>query len=57
MPFDIHSHILPKVDDGSDSLETSVKLLEMMKAQSITDVLATPHFYPSEMNLERFETK
>ncbi len=57
MLFDIHSHILPKVDDGSDSLETSVKLLEMMKAQGITDVLATPHFYPSEMNLERFETK
>ena len=42
--LDIHSHILPDVDDGARDIETSVKLLEMMGAQGITDVIATPHF-------------
>ncbi len=42
--LDIHSHILPDVDDGAKDIETSIKLLEMMAAQGITDVIATPHF-------------
>ena len=50
--LDIHSHILPGVDDGSKSLDESVKILEMMKEQGITDVIATPHFYAFRENLE-----
>ena len=42
--MDIHSHILPGVDDGPKDIETSLSILEMMKAQGITDVIATPHF-------------
>ena len=45
--LDIHSHILPGVDDGSKSLEESLQMLSMMKEQGITHVIATPHFYPS----------
>ena len=43
---DFHSHILPKIDDGSDSLETSIAMLRMEAAQGIRYVIATPHFYP-----------
>ncbi len=50
--IDIHSHILPAVDDGSKNIATSIKLLEMMKEQGITDVVATPHFIASEQSLE-----
>ncbi len=43
--LDIHSHILPSVDDGAKNISESIKLLEMMANDGITDVLATPHFY------------
>lgn len=52
--LDIHSHILPDVDDGSESVEESIALLEMMKKQGITDVIATPHLYPHEDSLIDF---
>lgn len=52
--LDIHSHILPEVDDGAASLEESVELLKKMKEQGITDVVATPHFDASANNIEDF---
>ncbi|MBR7132174.1 MAG: hypothetical protein IKD04_01435 [Clostridia bacterium] len=54
MLFDIHSHIIPGVDDGSSSLSETVRLLEMMREQKIDAVIATPHFYPQNDNLEDF---
>lgn len=42
--IDIHNHILPCVDDGSDSLELSRKLLKQAAEEGITDVCITPHF-------------
>ena len=52
--LDIHAHILPNVDDGAKNMETSIKLLEMLKEHGVTDVIATPHFYPNEDNVEEF---
>ena len=43
--IDFHSHILPKLDDGSASLEMSIAMLRMEAEQGITHVVATPHFY------------
>lgn len=57
MLFDIHSHILPNVDDGAYDIEESLKLISLMKEQGITDIIATPHFYPQEDNLESFIDK
>lgn len=51
---DFHSHILPGVDDGSKSLEMTLKMLRMMAEQGITRVVATPHFYPQHDTPERF---
>lgn len=56
MLFDIHSHILPNVDDGARSEEEAIELLKIMKAQRITHILATPHFYPSEDNYSDFHS-
>ncbi|MBO5021732.1 MAG: hypothetical protein J6D52_13795 [Clostridia bacterium] len=53
--FDIHSHILPSVDDGAKDLDESVSLLESLKNQGVTDVMATPHFYPYEHSLSEFK--
>ena len=55
--FDIHSHILPEIDDGAETLEESLALLEIMKQQGITDVMATPHFYPHEDSLVDYNRK
>ncbi len=52
--LDIHSHILPSVDDGARDIETSIALLELLKEQGVTAVVATPHFYPDSDNAEEF---
>ena len=48
--IDVHTHILPGIDDGAQDVKTSVAMLEMLARQGVTDVIATPHFKP------RFET-
>jgi protein-tyrosine phosphatase len=40
---DIHSHILPGLDDGSESLEESLAMLKIAVAGGTTDIVATPH--------------
>jgi protein-tyrosine phosphatase len=40
---DIHSHILPEVDDGSKSWEVSIAMCRMAAADGITHQVATPH--------------
>lgn len=46
--IDLHTHILPNVDDGSSSLEESLALLRMLASQGVTLTAATPHFYATE---------
>lgn len=41
--IDIHTHILPNVDDGSKDLETSIKMIEIEISQGVTDIVLTPH--------------
>lgn len=44
--IDLHSHILPGVDDGSPDLETSLAMARMAVADGIQIMAATPHFMP-----------
>ena len=41
--IDIHSHILPEVDDGPKSWDVSVAMCRMAAADGITHMVATPH--------------
>jgi protein-tyrosine phosphatase len=45
--IDLHSHLLPGVDDGSRTVEQSVKVLASMEREGITDVCLTPHMKAS----------
>lgn len=40
---DIHSHLLPGIDDGSPDVETSLKLLRNLSAAGIKKFICTPH--------------
>jgi len=54
MLIDMHSHILPGADHGSDSLECSLSQLKKAKAIGIDTVLATPHFYNHKDDIDSF---
>ena len=41
--IDIHSHILPGVDDGAKSWDIAVEMCRMAAADGITHIVATPH--------------
>jgi protein-tyrosine phosphatase len=41
--FDIHSHILPEVDDGPKSWDVAVEMCRMAAADGIAQMVATPH--------------
>ena len=40
---DIHSHILPEVDDGPKSWDVSIAMCQAAAADGITHMVATPH--------------
>ena len=41
--FDIHSHILPLVDDGAKSWDIALEMCRMAEADGIQHMVATPH--------------
>lgn len=52
--IDFHTHILPNMDDGSDSVETSLQMLEEASKQGFDTVIASSHFYPNVEDIDSF---
>ena len=52
--IDFHSHVLPKMDDGSRSCAESAAMLRESYAQGIDILAATSHFYANENSPEEF---
>ncbi len=46
--LDFHTHILQHIDDGADTLQTAVKMLEDAYARGTKTIVLSPHFYPRE---------
>lgn len=42
--FDLHSHLLPNIDDGSRSMEESVEIIKMAYLYGVREIFVTPHF-------------
>lgn len=44
--IDIHSHILPGIDDGAATLEVALEMARIASADGIRVMACTPHIYP-----------
>lgn len=52
--IDIHTHVLPGIDDGAESLATSQEMLRMAQGDGIAGIVATPHAnHQYEFDFER----
>ena len=43
--IDLHTHILPDIDDGARDVETSLALIKAEKEQGVKEIVFTPHYY------------
>lgn len=43
--IDIHSHLLPGIDDGAQDLNNSIQLILRMKSYGIKNFITTPHIF------------
>ncbi len=55
--IDIHTHILPAIDDGAKTVEDSIALLRQEKENGVSSVVLTPHFYPDIHILEEYKQR
>ncbi len=55
--IDFHTHILPDIDDGSCSVEESVRMIEILVKQGVKRIILTPHFYAYRSSIERLREK
>lgn len=52
--IDFHAHILPGADHGSASLEVSLWQINNALQHGISKIVATPHFYPDRVTVNKF---
>lgn len=52
--IDLHTHILPEMDDGSRSVEMSLQLLRELSGQGVSTVCCTSHYYAMQESIEQF---
>lgn len=61
LPVDVHSHLLPGIDDGVKTIEESLEILKTFRSYGYKKVITTPHvnpeFYPntSEDILKKYD--
>lgn len=52
--IDIHTHLIPGIDDGCESSEETKRVCEILRSQGVDRIIATPHFYADSNNPENF---
>lgn len=52
--IDLHTHILPEMDDGSQNAPMSVQMLKQLQDQGVEWVCATSHYYAHQECVEQF---
>lgn len=54
---DLHTHILPGIDDGARSITEAVEMTKSLSDQNISKAVCTPHFNPMQVSLQEFLNK
>lgn len=57
MKIDIHSHVLPGIDDGAKDWDMCLSMLEASAKCGVTKIIATPHFLPWKHNAKPDEIR
>lgn len=55
--IDMHTHILPNIDDGSESMEETIKMLKEAKEAGFTDIITTSHYIENSYDITKRERK
>ncbi len=59
--IDIHTHIIPNIDDGSKSIEETFEMLKEAAKEGFTDIILTPHYikeyYETNTNIREYWVK
>lgn len=50
--IDIHSHILPQIDDGAENFDASMEMLRTAFRDGMEALILTPHYKPGHHNAE-----
>jgi protein-tyrosine phosphatase len=53
--IDIHSHIIPAVDDGSSSMKESLEMLKIAWEDGVRAIVATPHIFSQISRIKDIE--
>lgn len=51
---DMHSHVLPEMDDGADSVDTALAMLSEAYRQGVRAMVASSHFYADRESPDEF---
>ncbi len=54
---DLHTHILPGMDDGAENIEEAILMSEAFRSQLVDAVACTSHYDPSKISLEEYLSK
>ena len=52
--IELHAHILPQMDDGSESVEMSLAMLQALAGMGVGTVCATSHYYARENSITMY---
>ena len=55
--IDIHTHILPHIDDGAKDSATAIAMLNMEREQGVDTLLLSPHYYGKTRSPKEFLEK
>jgi len=51
---ELHSHILPGIDDGANTISDSLEILNLELADGVSQIALTSHFYPQQDKFDDF---
>lgn len=52
-----HCHIIPNIDDGANSVEMSLKMIETLESFGAKTIILTPHYYSDSISYTDFVKK